>query len=142
MGVLSKLNNLFRPARLTRGRMAFALIVAVGADALQFALGPLGWFGAVQVIDVIAMILTTLTIGFHVLLLPTFVIEFIPLLDMMPTWTGCVVAVIALRRRGETQSWSTVETPPAAPAPPPMLQAVNPPAAPKSPPPPPPSAVQ
>ena len=102
MGVLGKLNNLFRPARLTRGRMAFALIVAVGSDALQFALGPLGWFGVVQVIDVIAMVLTTMAIGFHVLLLPTFVIEFIPLLDMMPTWTGCVVAVLALRKHEQS----------------------------------------
>ena len=102
MNALTKLNHLFRPARLTRGRMAFALIVAVGSDALQFALGPLGWFGVVQAIDVIAMVLTTLAIGFHVLLLPTFVIEFIPLMDMLPTWTGCVVAVLALRKREQS----------------------------------------
>ena len=122
MMLFHQLNHLFRPARMTRGRMAFALIVAVGADALQFALGPLGWFGAVQVIDVISMVLTTLAIGFHVLLLPTFVIEFIPLMDMMPTWTGCVVAVLALRKR-EAQFSSPpppiVSAPPApAPSPP------------------------
>jgi len=114
MQVFHKLNNLFRPARLTRGRMAFALIVAVASDALQVALGPLGWFGVDQVIDVIAMVLTTLAIGFHVLLLPTFVIEFIPLMDMLPTWTGCVVAVLALRKREQ----SNLTPPPIVSAPP------------------------
>jgi hypothetical protein len=31
--------------------------------------------------------------------LPTFAIEFIPVVGMLPTWTGCVAAVIALRLR-------------------------------------------
>ena len=29
----------------------------------------------------------------------TFVVEFLPIVDMLPTWTGCVAMVIALRRR-------------------------------------------
>jgi hypothetical protein len=33
------------------------------------------------------------------LLLPSFVLEFIPLADMLPTWTGCVALVVALRKR-------------------------------------------
>lgn len=99
--MFAKINNLLAPERLTRARVTCAMIIAVVADGLQFWLGPLGWLGAVQVIDVVAMILTTLLIGFHLLLLPTFVLEFIPLVDMMPTWTGCVIAVIALRRRGQ-----------------------------------------
>jgi hypothetical protein len=114
--VLKKLNNLFVPARLTRGRMAFALIVAVAVDGLQVALGPLGWVGMVQVLDVLAMVLTTLSIGFHVLLLPTFALEFIPLVDMIPTWTGCVVAVIALRKRSAATMASEVTV--SAPVPP------------------------
>jgi len=114
--LFQRINQFYRPARLTRGRMAFALAVAVIADGLQVALGPLGWFGLVQVIDVAAMILTTLAIGFHVLLLPTFLLEFFPLVDMVPTWTGCVVAVIALRRRGDAAAAATVTV--SAPAPP------------------------
>lgn len=114
--MLKKLNNLFVPARLTRGRMAFALIVAVAVDGLQVALGPLGWVGMVQVLDVLAMVLTTLSIGFHVLLLPTFALEFIPLVDMIPTWTGCVVAVIALRKRSAATMASEVTV--SAPVPP------------------------
>jgi hypothetical protein len=90
---------------LTRARMRLAIIAAVVADALQLALqlllGPIAAVGPVQVIDVVAMLFTMATLGFHFLLLPTFVIEFIPLLDMAPTWTGCVLAVIALRRRGQ-----------------------------------------
>ena len=116
MQVFHKLNNFLRPARLTRGRMAFALAVAVIADGLQMALGPLGWFGLVQVLDVMAMVLTTLAIGFHVLLLPTFLLEFIPLVDMIPTWTGCVVAVIALRKRNGATDAPAVTV--SAPSPP------------------------
>ncbi|MSU60281.1 MAG: hypothetical protein EXS35_19275 [Pedosphaera sp.] len=84
---------------LTRSRMIVALVVAVAADALQipFQAVPV----APEVIDVVAMALTIGLLGFHVLLLPTFVVEFIPLVDMLPTWTGCVVAVIALRKRAQ-----------------------------------------
>jgi len=34
-----------------------------------------------------------------VLLLPTFALELIPLVDAFPSWTVCVLAVIALRQR-------------------------------------------
>jgi hypothetical protein len=92
-------SNSWRARTLTRGRMALALAVAVLADFLQIALLPLEWLFAQQIVDVIAMGLTMWLLGFHPLLLPTFVIEFIPVADMLPTWTGCVVAVIALRKR-------------------------------------------
>ena len=52
-----------------------------------------------ELLDVIAMILTWRLIGFHPLLLPTFALEFLPLADMLPTWTGCVAIVVALRKR-------------------------------------------
>jgi len=97
-----KLSRVFRAPRLTRTRMFLALGVAVAADGLQllFVLfGPVGWLFLDEFIDVVAMVLTTFTLGFHLLLLPTFVIEFLPLADMLPTWTACVVAVIALRKR-------------------------------------------
>jgi hypothetical protein len=73
--------------------------VAVAADALQLLLGPLGWALPDEIIDVIAMILITTAVGFHPLLLPTFVVEFIPVLDMLPTWTACVALVVSLRRK-------------------------------------------
>jgi hypothetical protein len=94
-----KLNQLFRAPKLTRTRIILALAVAVSADGLQFFLGPLGWAPVDQVIDLIAFVLTAWVLGFHLLLLPTFIAEFFPVIDMLPTWTACVIAVIILRKR-------------------------------------------
>jgi hypothetical protein len=77
--------------------MILALAVAVIADGLQFIFGPVPLVD--QAIDVVAFGLTMWAIGFHLLLLPTFAVEFIPGVDMLPTWTACVIAVIALRKR-------------------------------------------
>ena len=96
---LGKLNNLFRPPKLSRTRIILALLVALAADGLQMILGPFGWAGPDEVIDVIALALTSWILGFHLLLLPTFVVEFIPVADMLPSWTACVAAVIVLRKR-------------------------------------------
>lgn len=96
-----KLTRITRPPYLTRGRIIFALAAAVVADGLQFLTGPLGWVGLDQVIDVIAMVLTMWALGFHWLLLPTFALELVPVLDDLPTWTACVIAVIALRKRAQ-----------------------------------------
>jgi hypothetical protein len=49
--------------------------------------------------DVVAMVLISWVIGFHPLLLPTFVVELIPIVDMAPTWTICTAIVVGLRRR-------------------------------------------
>lgn len=83
---------------LTRGRIAFAVSVAAIADAIQLLLGPFGWTFLDEGIDVLTMLLTVWTLGFHILLLPTFVVELVPVVDMLPTWTACVLAVIALRK--------------------------------------------
>ena len=95
-----------RPARLSGLRIFLALAVAIGADGLQLLFNAFGWFGPDQVIDCIAMGLTIWLLGFHVLLLPTFAVELIPFLDDFPTWTACVIAVIALRKREEKLSTS------------------------------------
>jgi hypothetical protein len=71
----------------------------VVADGLQLLLGPLGWVFFDEVIDGIAMIATSWLLGFHLLLLPTFAVEFIPVIDLLPTWTGCVGLLIAMRKR-------------------------------------------
>jgi hypothetical protein len=98
--------------------MFFAVMIAVVADGLQI---PLQVPPLPQIIDVVAMVLTSALIGFHLLLLPTFVVEFIPGLDMLPTWTGCVLAVIA-HRRWETRNqpqFQEIKPPIIPPAPPP-----------------------
>jgi len=96
------ISRLLRVPRLTRRRIWLALAVAVVADGLQLLLaptGPLGWLLLDEVIDGIAMIATSWLLGFHLLLLPTFVVEFIPVIDLLPTWTGCVALLIAMRKR-------------------------------------------
>ena len=87
------------PPILTKQRIWAAYAVAVAADALQFILGPFGWAMADEVLDVLAAGATWSLLGFHPLLLPTFVVEFMPIVDMLPTWTGCVALVVGLRKK-------------------------------------------
>lgn len=101
----------FKAPSLTDTRVKSAYAVAIATDVLQFALGPLGWMGADEVLDVIAAAATWRLLGFHPLLLPTFMIEFLPLTDMLPTWTACVALVVSRRR---TQQGG-VEPPPPEP---------------------------
>jgi len=87
------------PARVTRSSIRTAYALAVTVDVAQFILGPFGWAGVDEVLDAAAMIAMTRLLGFHPLLLPTFVLEFVPFTDMLPTWTGCVMLVVRARRR-------------------------------------------
>ena len=114
-----KLNQMFRAPKLTQTRIVLALAVAATADGLQFFLGPLGWVFVDQAIDVVAFALTVWAIGFHLLLLPTFAVEFIPGVDMLPTWTACVIAVIALRKREQNAPPPTPGLPTKSANPPP-----------------------
>lgn len=93
---------------LTGGRVSLAVILAVCADAVALVLGPLGWTFLDEIVDVLMMIATIWLLGFHFLLLPTFVVELIPVADTLPTWTGCVLAVIALRKRQEKISRESI----------------------------------
>jgi hypothetical protein len=116
MNLPDRLNSLFRAPRLTGLRMALAMVVAVVADGLQFllgALGPIDWLFLEPVIDTVAAALITALIGFHILLLPTFIVKLVPVLEELPTWTACTAAVIALRKHEQNN-----HPPPAPPAPP------------------------
>ena len=93
------MTDFFRVPILTGRRIMLAFGVALAADAFQVLLGPLGWTFFDEIIDVMTMILTTVLIGFHPLLLPTFALELVPVVDMLPTWLGCVAIVVALRRK-------------------------------------------
>ena len=89
----------WQPSRVTRADIRLAYAIAVTVDIAQFLLGPFGWAGFDEILDAIAMLLVSRLIGVHPLLLPTFVLEFVPLTDMLPTWTGCVALVVRARRR-------------------------------------------
>ena len=84
---------------LARSRIRAAYGTAIAVDVLQLALGPFGWVFADEILDVVAMLVMSRLIGFHPLLLPTFVIELVPVADLLPTWTGCVALVVAMRRK-------------------------------------------
>jgi hypothetical protein len=96
--------DLFSPPTLTPSRIRLAYGVAVAADGLQMILGPLGWVLADQIVDVIAGVVTWRLLGFHPLLLPTFAVEFLPIIDLLPTWTGCVALVISRRKKQQAVS--------------------------------------
>jgi len=115
MQLPEKINSVFRAPQLTRRRMLLALAIAVAADGGQLLLGPLGWAFLDQAIDFVAMILVSWMIGFHILLLPTFVIELVPVLDDLPTWTACTAAVIALRKREPRAAPPAISSPPEKP---------------------------
>jgi hypothetical protein len=89
---------------LTPRRVRQAYAVAIATDVIQFALGPFGWVGADEALDVAAAFLIWRILGFHPLLLPTFVIELLPVADILPTWTACVALVVTLRRRQQVQT--------------------------------------
>jgi len=87
------------PRRLTSSAVRMAYAVAVFTDLAQLLLGPFGWVGLDEVLDLGAAYLISRLVGFHPFLLPTFVLEFVPFTDMLPTWTGCVALVVRSRRR-------------------------------------------
>jgi hypothetical protein len=93
--------RLFRTPYLTPLRVWLAFAVAIAADGLQLLVGPLGWTFFDEIVDVVTAIVLSALLGFHPLFLPTLVVEFIPVVDMLPTWTGCVAAVVVLRRRAQ-----------------------------------------
>jgi hypothetical protein len=102
---------LTRPELTTR-RVGAAFAVAMVCDALQVLLAPLGWTFVDDVLDLVAMFLLCSLIGFHPLLLPTFVLEIVPIAEMLPGWTACVGVVVALRRKQKTDASAPPEPPP------------------------------
>jgi hypothetical protein len=121
--LLSKFASRFAVPPLTSKRIWFAFTVAAATDAIQLGLGPLGWAFIDESLDVIAMILTCGALGFHMLLLPTFIIEFIPVADMLPTWTACVGAVVMLRKRAQSRPPPVSLAPPNVRVLPPVVDA-------------------
>ena len=96
MGLLARLmarGAKMRPITPSTRRLAYGM--AIATDVLQMAMGPFGWAGADELLDVIAGVVLWRLLGFHPLLLPTFLVEVLPMTDMLPTWTGCVALVTA-----------------------------------------------
>jgi|GEM_PF-880410 hypothetical protein len=132
MKLLEAITRMFPAPRLTGKRIVLAFAVALLADGVQLAMVPLGPLAVVphEAIDVVAMGLTCWLLGFHVLLLPTFLLEVVPVLGgVSPTWTACVAAVVALRRREQRNEAAPLDVtpPPLASESPPQLPPAVPP---------------
>jgi hypothetical protein len=95
--------------KLTKSRIIVAFAVAVIADLLEFPItaaeatvigAPAGELGAV-VVDIGAFGIMTWLLGFHWMFLPSFAIEVVPGIDMLPTWVGCVGYVVWQRKKAD-----------------------------------------
>lgn len=92
---------------LTRKRIILAYAVAVVADLIEFPISGAefsvvgagtGEFAAF-VVDAIVFGVMTKLLGFHWMFLPSFCVEVIPGLDLLPTWVGCVFLVVRQREK-------------------------------------------
>jgi len=108
------------PAVLSPGRVRAARILAVAADLAQIALlpavFPLSITPINNVIDVAVGLALVALVGWHWALLPAFVAEMIPLVEVVPTWT--VAVFIATRGRAAPPGGRVEPGPP----PPPLAQ--------------------
>jgi hypothetical protein len=96
---------------LTPRRVLVARVLAVAVDLVQFALLPVELTPIVNVVDVATAIAMTLLIGWHWAFMPTFLVELVPFVDLVPTWT---LAVMFATRGG-------APSPPGVPPAPPPL---------------------
>lgn len=85
-----------------RGRVIAAFAVAVAVDALQVGLaaatgGLAMWLD--NGLDLAAAGLLWALLGWHWALLPTFLVELVPLAELAPTWTAAVWFITRKARR-------------------------------------------
>lgn len=89
---------------LTPARIRSAWILAIAADALQFGLFPVTaslstWLNAP--LDIAVMGGLWYLVGWHWALLPTFVVELAPFVELAPTWTVAVWLITRKRKADE-----------------------------------------
>lgn len=81
----------------TRWRFQTAMILAMGADALQLFVMPLFSEGALSpaddILDVVLALILVRLLGWHWEFLPAFAAELVPGVDLVPFWTLAVLNV-------------------------------------------------
>ena len=87
---------------LTPTRLRWAWILAIAVDALQIGLFPLSgglstWLD--KPLDLVAMGVMWGLLGWSWAFLPTFVVELVPFVELVPTWTAAVFIVSRMRRK-------------------------------------------
>lgn len=107
---------------LSPARITAAFAVAVGADILQLPLTAMSLTGFLTVpaelfdllLDgVVCIVLSVLLGGFHWLLIPAFLVEAIPFVDALPTWTATVGALVLLRKQEASRAKAATTVVPA-----------------------------
>jgi hypothetical protein len=87
---------------LSTRRIWFARGIAIAADIVQIVFSPALSEGFASpfdaVLDVFIAVVLTLCIGWHIALIPSFIIKALPLADLAPTWTIAVLIATAKRK--------------------------------------------
>jgi putative Mn2+ efflux pump MntP len=95
-------NPSLKGARRRRWLNLAALAIALAADAIQIGLLPLFMGGAAapwnDALDIGVGAAMVALLGWHVMFLPAFLGELVPLLNLFPTWTATVVFVLTSRK--------------------------------------------
>ncbi len=78
---------------LSRNRLRAAWILAIVTDAIQLGLFPVTgtlstWLN--KPLDLLVMLALWRLLGWHLVLLPSFVVELVPYAELAPTWTLAV----------------------------------------------------
>jgi hypothetical protein len=109
----------------TERRVWIARGLAVLVDLGQLALLPAELTPLNNALDLATALAMYFLVGWHWAFLPTFVVEMVPFVDLVPTWT-LAVAIATRGRVGPAPPVVTVEPPAAPPPPPPALGAGQP----------------
>jgi ABC-type xylose transport system permease subunit len=76
----------------TAGRVRAARAVAIAADAVQLFVFPAfvgGWVSPVNdAVDLLVGAILVALVGWHWAFLPSFIVELLPGVDLIPTWTA------------------------------------------------------
>src|ERR1700729_3630568 len=88
-------------AYINRTTLRAAYCIAIFADLLEIGLWPVFSEGFASILDdildIIVCIVLTLLVGWHIAFIPSFLIKFVPGIDLAPTWT--IAVIIATRNR-------------------------------------------
>ncbi len=94
-------------------RVLAARILAIAADAVQLGGFPVFGLGIASpyndALDVVVAGALTWLVGFHWAFLPSFLIELVPGIDLVPTWTGAVL--LATRGQGKVEAEPPTQEP-------------------------------
>jgi hypothetical protein len=107
-------------------RKNIAIVIALIADGLQVAVTPLITVGGLGVfldvvIDLVTAVIMILLLGFHWAFLPSFLVELIPGVSLVPLWT--LAAILATKREAKASETTVVGSDRTVPVPTPLIKA-------------------